>query len=714
MKTKMNRRTFLKVSTVAGSGLLVGCSFSSPKIMSSQEPSETELGLWIRIGQDDSITLVLPSAEMGQHAHTGQAMIIAEELEANWESINVINAPINSEYVNPELFNKQRTDGSTSISAFWDKLRYVGAGTRMVLIKAAANKWNVPENECEATNGYIIHKKTSKKLSYGKLALSASKITPPEEPILKKPEEYKYIGNSVPKIHTKSKSNGKAIFGYDIRIPDMLFASVKQSPIFGGKLKSYDEKAVKNISGFISVVPVPNGIAVVANSTWRAMKCLEVLNPKFEGGNTKGLTSKKIKEVLTSKLDDLGKVEVVADKVLDVEYEVPYLHHATMEPMNCTAYVKDDSCEIWVPTQFQSKTLETAMDVTGFSEDQIKIHTTLLGGAFGRRLETDFVTQALIVSKSLKKPVQVVWTREEDTKHGFYRPLSISRFQVGLNNEGKPLQWESQVSQPNLLAQFVPSMGWLNFDPMTIPAAVHDYPLIPKHFYEIDGVNVTHSPVIFDVPIGPWRAPPNSINVFYTESVMDELSHLAGIDPLIYRLSFLKNSPRHKKVLELVAKQSGWGTDTMEGQGRGLGINEWFPINETKTILGVVAKVSISEKGKLKIDRVDCVVDCGIAVNPDSVKAQIEGGVIMGLSAALYEKITIKDGQVSQSNFDDYRITRMRDTPEINISIVKSLERPTGTGEPGSSPIVPAITNAIFAATGKRIRKLPIGKQKLV
>ena len=714
MKTKMNRRTFLKVSTVAGSGLLVGCSFSSPKIMSSQEPSETELGLWIRIGQDDSITLVLPSAEMGQHAHTGQAMIIAEELEANWESINVINAPINSEYVNPELFNKQRTDGRTSISAFWDKLRYVGAGTRMVLIKAAANKWNVPENECEATNGYIIHKKTSKKLSYGKLALSASKITPPEEPILKKPEEYKYIGNSVPKIHTKSKSNGKAIFGYDVRMPDMLFASVKQSPIFGGKLKSYDEKAVKNISGFISVVPVPNGIAVVANSTWRAMKCLEVLNPKFEGGNTKGLTSKKIKEVLTSKLDDLGKVEVVADKVLDVEYEVPYLHHATMEPMNCTAYVKDDSCEIWVPTQFQSKTLETAMDVTGFSEDQIKIHTTLLGGAFGRRLETDFVTQALIVSKSLKKPVQVVWTREEDTKHGFYRPLSISRFQVGLNNEGKPLQWESQVSQPNLLAQFVPSMGWLNFDPMTIPAAVHDYPLIPKHFYEIDGVNVTHSPVIFDVPIGPWRAPPNSINVFYTESVMDELSHLAGIDPLIYRLSFLKNSPRHKKVLELVAKQSGWGTDTMEGQGRGLGINEWFPINETKTILGVVAKVSISEKGKLKIDRVDCVVDCGIAVNPDSVKAQIEGGVIMGLSAALYEKITIKDGQVSQSNFDDYRITRMRDTPEINISIVKSLERPTGTGEPGSSPIVPAITNAIFAATGKRIRKLPIGKQKLV
>ena len=714
MKTKMNRRTFLKVSTVAGSGLLVGCSFSSPKIMSSQEPSETELGLWIRIGQDDSITLVLPSAEMGQHAHTGQAMIIAEELEANWESINVINAPINSEYVNPELFNKQRTDGSTSISAFWDKLRYVGAGTRMVLIKAAANKWNVPENECEATNGYIIHKKTSKKLSYGKLALSASKITPPEEPILKKPEEYKYIGNSVPKIHTKSKSNGKAIFGYDVRMPDMLFASVKQSPIFGGKLKSYDEKAVKNISGFISVVPVPNGIAVVANSTWRAMKCLEVLNPKFEGGNTKGLTSKKIKEVLTSKLDDLGKVEVVADKVLDVEYEVPYLHHATMEPMNCTAYVKDDSCEIWVPTQFQSKTLETAMDVTGFSEDQIKIHTTLLGGAFGRRLETDFVTQALIVSKSLKKPVQVFWTREEDTKHGFYRPLSISRFQVGLNNEGKPLQWESQVSQPNLLAQFVPSMGWLNFDPMTIPAAVHDYPLIPKHFYEIDGVNVTHSPVIFDVPIGPWRAPPNSINVFYTESVMDELSHLAGIDPLIYRLSFLKNSPRHKKVLELVAKQSGWGTDTMEGQGRGLGINEWFPINETKTILGVVAKVSISEKGKLKIDRVDCVVDCGIVVNPDSVKAQIEGGVIMGLSAALYEKITIKDGQVSQSNFDDYRITRMRDTPEINISIVKSLERPTGTGEPGSSPIVPAITNAIFAATGKRIRKLPIGKQKLV
>jgi len=426
------------------------------------------------------------------------------------------------------------------------------------------------------------------------------------------------------------------------------------------------------------------------------------------------LDSAKVTARLRAALDGMGKAEVTAEKVLDVEYEMPYLHHATMEPMNCTAHVTSDSCEVWVPTQNQTDTLKAVMEVTDFSEDQIQIHTTLLGGAFGRRSEWDFVTQAVMVSKALKKPVQVVWSREEDTQHGFYRPASMSRFQVGLGSDGLPVQWERQVAQPNLGARYIPPLGLIDFDPFTIAASVHDYPMLPKHFYKVEGVEVTHTPVDLGVPVGFWRSPPNSLNVFYTESVMDELAHLAGQDPLAYRLKFLSASPRHKVALEQVALQAGWGSSLPEGNGRGIAINDWPPMDEDVTVAAVVAEVSITNRGKLKVHRVDCVIDCGFAVNPDSVMAQMEGGIIMGMSAALFEQITLEDGRVAQSNFDDYRIARMRDTPEINVSIVKNDSAPTGTGEPATSPIVPAITNAIFAAKGKRIRRLPIGRQKLV
>jgi len=494
----------------------------------------------------------------------------------------------------------------------------------------------------------------------------------------------------------------------------MLFAAVSQSPVFGGQVKSYDEAAAKAVKGVEAVVPILNGVAVVADSTWHAKQGLEALKPQFEGGDSTGLDSAKVNAKLRAALDGMGKAEVTAEKVLDVEYEMPYLYHATMEPMNCTAHVTSDSCEVWVPTQNQTDTLKAVMEVTDFSEDQIQIHTTLLGGAFGRRSEWDFVTQAVMVSKALRKPVQVVWSREEDTQHGFYRPASMSRFQVGLGSDGLPVQWERQVAQPNLGARYIPPLGLIDFDPFTIAASVHDYPMLPKHFYKVEGVEVTHTPVDLGVPVGFWRSPPNSLNVFYTESVMDELAHLAGQDPLAYRLKFLSASPRHKVALEQVALQAGWGSSLPEGNGRGIAINDWPPMDEDVTVAAVVAEVSITNQGKLKVHRVDCVIDCGFAVNPDSVMAQMEGGIIMGMSAALFEQITLEDGRVAQSNFDDYRIARMRDTPEINVSIVKGDSAPTGTGEPATSPIVPAITNAIFAATGKRIRKLPIGRQKLV
>jgi isoquinoline 1-oxidoreductase beta subunit len=318
------------------------------------------------------------------------------------------------------------------------------------------------------------------------------------------------------------------------------------------------------------------------------------------------------------------------------------------------------------------------------------------------------------VSKVLQKPVQVVWSREEDTQHGYYRPTSMSRFQVGLGEDGVPVQWENQVAQPNFLAQIVPPLDWFNFDPLAVVASVHDYTIFPKHFYKVEGVEMTHTGVEFGVPVGPWRSPPNSLNVFYTESVMDELAHLAEIDPLDYRLKFLGESPKHKAVLEMVAKQAGWGNPLPEGHGHGIAINDWFGLDEDTSVVAEVAEVSVSKRGKLKVHRVDCVIDCGFAVNPDSVKAQLEGSIIMGMSAALFEQITLDDGRIAESNFDDYRIARLRDTPEINVSIVKSDANPTGSGEPGVSPIVPAITNAIFAITGKRLRRMPIGRQKLV
>ena len=714
--TNMKRRTFLKVSTIAGGSLLVGCSFSSPKLLSTRQANEEELGMWVRISTDNKITLIVPSSEMGQQAHTGQAMLVAEELEADWNTIQVVTAPVHSEY-KKSIFSEQGTGGSGSITDWWEKLRQVGAGTREMLIEAAAQKWGVPVSECKARGGQVLHSESGRKLSYGQLASAAAKLNPPDNPILKSPDQYRFLGKSIPKLHTPARVNGTAQYGIDVRRPGMLFAAVRQSPVFGGEVKSYDEAAAKAVRGVEAVVPIPNGIATVADTTWHAQKGLEVMEVEFEGGDTLGLNSSIVNEKLGAALDDMGKVDIKAEKVLEVEYEMPYLHHAAMEPMNCTASVTADSCEVWVPTQRPSRCMDAAKEVTGFSEDQIQIHTTMLGGSFGRKQTKEYVEQAVIISKFIQKPVQVIWSREEDTQHGTYRPTSMSRFQIGLGKDGKPIQWENQIAQPNLGADFFPPGRLFNFDPMTYPASVHEgliFTLPKKHFYNVEGVEMSHTPVDFGIPLGYWRSPPNSINVFYTESVMDELAHLAEIDPLEYRLRFITESPKHKAVLELVAKQAGWGNSLPEGHGRGIAINDWFPLDDDVSVVAQVAEVSITNRGKLKIHRVDCVIDCGFSVNPDSVKAQMEGGIIMGMSAAMFEKITIEKGQVAQSNFDDYRIAKLRDAPEINVTILKSDAVPTGSGEPATSPIVPAITNAIFAATGKRIRRLPIGRQKLV
>ncbi len=720
LSSKFNRRTFLKLSSLAGSGLLVGCTFSSPKILSSPKAINEELGLWVRISADNKVTLILPASEMGQHAHTGQAMLLAEELEADWKTINVVTAPFHPEFINSQADPRgvQVTGGSSSISFFWEKIRLVGASSREMLKIAASQKWGVPLSECTAQDGRVFHKKNNLVANYGELVSSAAKIQPPNNPILKSREQFKLIGKSIPKLYTTSKTNGSAKFGIDVRIPNMKFATVKQSPVFGGDLVDYDTNAALAVKGVETVVPIPHGVAVVADSTWHAMQGLEALDTKFHGGKTVGLDSQTIYEKLNKATNrDFTSNEMEASNVVEAEYEMPYLHHAAMEPVNCTAHVTENFCEMWAPTQNQYACMEVAKKVTELPEEQIRINSIMMGGSFGRKLMDDYIEQALIVSKSIKKPVQVVWSREEDTRHGFYRPASVSKFRVEVDAEGIPTKWENHVSQENLAASdffMGPMFGKLNFDPMTIPGRVHDYPIIPKHFYKVEGVDVSHSPVELGVPVGPWRAPPNSINVFYTESIMDELAYAAGVDPLEYRLKFLHENPRHKRILEQVANQSNWGSTLSKGHGRGIAINDWFPLEGVTTVAAQVAEVSINSRGRVNVHRVDCVVDCGLVVNPDSVIAQIEGSIIMGMSATLFEKITLKDGQIIQGNFDDYKIARMRDTPEINVTIVESNGSPSGSGEPASSPIVPAITNAIFAATGTRIRKLPLGKQKLV
>ncbi|SVB05694.1 uncharacterized protein METZ01_LOCUS158548 [marine metagenome] len=482
----------------------------------------------------------------------------------------------------------------------------------------------------------------------------------------------------------------------------MRFAAVSQSPVFGGDVGSYDETSALAVKGVESVVAVPNGVAVVADSTWHAHKGLEALAPSFTGGVTQDLDSAKVSAMLRAKLDEIGKIEIEGAGTVDVEYQVPFLMHATLEPMNCTAHVTENSCDVWVPTQNQDRCESAAVEASGLSSDQVNIHTTLSGGGFGRRLESDYVTQAVTISRAVSKPVQVVWSREEDTRHGFYRPASMSRFQISVGTDGKLERWANQLACPSVAATFFPPVAWFDFDPTTYEGAKP----IP---YAVADFDMEYSGVEFGVPIGSLRSVGALHNGFYVESAIDEAAHLAGVDPFEYRLALLAEHPRYRKVLESVAKASNWGAALPEGHGRGIAITECFD-----TVVAQVTEVSVTDRGRLKIHRVDCVVDCGRVVNPDIVKSQVQGGTVFGLSIAMREEITIEDGHVVQSNFDDYRIMKMKESPLVNVHVIQSDKESGGAGEPGVPPAAPALTNAIFAATGKRIRRLPIGKQQLI
>ena len=701
-KYKLKRRSFIKSSTLAATSLIIGFTYDPQKSLAAKTKIKNELGIWIRISSDDTITLIVPSSEMGQGVNTSLPMIIAEELDATWESIRTETAPANSDYKNPEGFGPQITGGSNSVKGFWNLLQETGAAAREMLVKAAAQRWNVPLEECDTKLGNVIHKNTNKKLSYGKLAVAASKIEVPSSPTKKSKEKYSLVGKSIQRIDVPEKVTGAAKFGIDIRLPEMLFATVRQSPIFGGDILSLDEVAAKAIRGVKAVVAVPNGIAVVADNTWRAKKGMDALNPQFTGGETTKLSSQNIHNKLITALDEEGKAKIDTEKSLDLEYEVPFLAHSTLEPMNCTASVKGSSCEVWVPTQNQGMSMDVTKEITGLNDEKIKINTTLLGGGFGRRGETDFVTQAVTISKSLSKPVKVTWMREEDMQHDFYRPACISRFQIGLSKEGLPIQWENQLAGPSILKRFVAAMGWFGVDPTSTEGA-NELP------YTIPDFNFDYSLVDTGVPVGFWRSVGSSYNAFFTECAIDEAAILANQDPYEYRLKLLKDQPRYIKVLEKVAKNANWGEPLPKNHGLGLAIHKSFG-----SIVSTVIKVSSNASGIIKLKKAWIVIDCGKVVNPDIVKAQMEGGFIFGLSAALGEEITLKDGRVEQSNFHDYSILRLKGSPKISVEIIESGSEIGGVGEPAVPLAAPALTNAIFSASGERIRSLPLSKHGIM
>ena len=697
-KYSLSRRVFLKKSALTFTGLIIGFTYEPESSLAVKVENAEELGIWIRIAPDGSTTLIVPSSEMGQGVNTSLSMILAEELEADWQSVKTETAPVNSKYINPESNSGQMTAGSSSVKGFWNPLRKAGAAVRLMLQKAAAQKWEIPIEECVAKSGYIYRKNSSQKLSYGELAEAAGKIDIPSDPPLKNSKDYNLVGKSIKRIDIPSKTNGSAQFGIDVRLPEMMYATIRQSPVFGGEVLSYDEDAAKSIRGVKKVTLIPNGIAVIADNTWRAKRGMEVLNLKFHGGKTIGLESQQVQKELLKALDDEGKTKIEANQVLDLEYEVPFLAHAPLEPMNCTANVTDNFCEVWVPTQSQGGCMDAAKEITGLDEEQIQIHTTYLGGGFGRRGETDFVKQSLILAKALGKPIKVTWMREEDMQHDFYRPASMSRFQIGLNKDGFPISWNNQLASPSILKRFFAPMAWFNIDPLSTEGADE----IP---YAIEDFNFDYSVVDSGVPVGFWRSVGSSFNAFFTESAIDEAAHLAQQDQFDYRMKLLSGKPRFQKVLEKVMRESKWGRILPKGHGLGISIHK-----TRGSIAGAVIEVSTDVNGMLNLNKAWIAIDCGKVINPNTVRAQMEGGFTFGLSATLGEEITLKDGRVEQSNFHDYSILRLKGSPDISVEIIESGNEIGGVGEVAVPLAAPALTNAIFSSSGRRIRSLPLSK----
>jgi isoquinoline 1-oxidoreductase beta subunit len=708
----LKRRAFLNATAHVGGGLIVALTFpggvgrSSSAAIAPAKQSAAMLNAWLKIARDNSITIIVDRSEMGQGVYTALPMLLAEELEIDFNVIQIAAAPVGDAYVNPGN-GGQVTGTSNSVQDAWDKLRMAGASARTLLVSAAAQRWRIDPKQCKAKNG-TVGNANGQVFTYGELADAAAKLPVPKDVKLKPKSSFEIIGKSRPRIDTPGKLDGSAEFGLDVKLPGMLYAVVAQCPVLGGKAKSIDSSAAEKLPGVRKVLQSSTGVVVAADHFWQALQARKALKIIWDAGDNARLDNAAIQALLkktaaagaglSARADgDVEKALKGARQTLNAAYYLPLLAHATMEPMNCTADVRADGCDLYVGTQVQQVAQTTAASAAGLQPAQVNVITTLIGGGFGRRLDVDFIPAAVEASKALGVPVKVIWTREDDMTHDTYRPPAYEMVSAGLDAAGKLSAWKLHITSPSITARMFPPVKGV--DDSVIEAAVNN-------LYDVPNLSVSYSRQEIGVDVGYMRSVSHAPNVFVIESFMDELAAAAGKNPYDFREQHLGNKPRQRHVLKLAAQRAGWGKAS-PGRFQGIALMEGYT-----THLAQVAEISIVD-GDVKVHKITCVVDCGQMVNPRIVESQIESGIVFGLSSALWGEVTIVGGQVQQTNFNNYRVLRNSELPELDIQLIDSDEAPGGIGEAGVPLVAPAICNAIFTATGKRLRSLPIAGQNL-
>jgi isoquinoline 1-oxidoreductase subunit beta len=709
----IDRRAFLANVAAAGGTLTLGFAipFAPQRARASQ--SGPEITSWVVIQPDDTVIIRIAKSEMGQGAFTALAMLIAEELECDWSKVKAEFAPPHENRRRNRVWGNMSTGASRSVSASQNDLRQAGAIARAMLVAAAAARWNVPVAECGAANSVITHHPTGRTVTFGRIAAPASEIAPPAQVTLKDPRDWKLIGTRQRRLDVPDKVTGKPIYAIDVRLPNMLYAAIAQCPVFKGTLKSVDESALARMKGIRRVVKQPDAVAVVADGWWQAKQALATLPVSWDFGEAADVSSASIREAVRAGLSandarvgrsegDVSAALATAARRIEADYEVPFLAHATMEPQNCTAHVTADAVEIWAPSQDGETALAIAAEAAGVPQSKVVVHKTMLGCGFGRRgIFQDFVRQAVLIAKEVRQPVQLIWTREEDIRHDFYRPVAAARMTAGLDGDGKPTAWKIRIAGQSIIAAVSPRVMQFGVDRNFLQGLLEDMPYAVPNYAVNFAMRNSH------VPVGVWRSVNHSQNAFFKESFIDEMAHAANSDPYLFRRRLLANKPKELAVLDAAATRAGWNSPPA-GVFRGIALH-----NSQNSICAQVVEASVGRDGKVRVHRVVSAIEVGQVVNPLTIELQTESAIVFALSAALYGEISIRQGRVEQSNFHDYPMLRMADVPRVETVILASGGFWGGVGETPVPPLAPALCNAIFAATGKRIRSLPIKNHDL-